>query len=1722
VGARGAEGNRLAYLDEFSDPYYVGRDFPKLTTPQWIGEEGVEAVVVLAIDDMRGHARCESYLRPILERLKKIDGRAPVSIMTCTVDPKHAHLQRWLKEGLSLEVHTIDHPCPLLQGGNFAKAKSTYDRCVDLLSSVPGNRPVAFRMPCCDSQNTPSPRFYAEIFNRTTANGHFLSIDTSVFHVFTSADSTLPRNVVLDRGRERFKKYLPFPSFVNTIENYPYPYVIGKLCWQFPCMVPSDWEAQNLHKPNNPQTIEDMKAALDLTVLKRGTFNLVFHPHGWIRSEQIVDLIDHAVKKHGKKVKFLTFREALERMNKHLLGGHPLRDDQGRDNGVRIVDLNNDGYVDVVIGNDRTRRTRVWSPSEGKWLEGTFPAPIVTTDVHGARHDAGVRFGEERGVLALCRNERTQALWRFVKGPKVKWVPEKQSLAGLELDGRPVLTSARGKDLGVRLRDIDGDGVSELIVANPSQSAVFRYHRGDKKWHRLPYDLPAGATVVDENGRDAGLRFVDVNADGHDDVIFSNQARYSLHLFDSIDKGWSTEVLSAPRGGKEPSIPVVSRLGTNNGAWFHSGHMWVQNEDTARMPDLVDRRSFAQLLAPLPKKAATPSKEKGSQRSEAGAKIDTSRTEGIRPLSPEDALASFRLRTGLQIELVAAEPLIVDPVAFDWGPDGRLWVVEMSDYPSGIDGKGKPGGRIKVLEDRDGDGRYDRSTLFLDGIAFPTGVKVWRKGILVTAAPDIFYAEDTNGDGKADKRKTLYKGFGEGNQQHRVNGLRWGLDNWLYVGNGDSGGKIRSIMTGAVVNVSGRDLRIRPDDGRLDACSGNTQFGISRDDWGNWFGGNNSNPMWHYVLNDSYLRRNPHVTAPNSRVHVSVQPGAAPVFPVSRTLARFNDPTGANRFSSASSPMIYRDELLGGDLVGNSFVCEPVHNLVHREVVAPKGYTFTSRRADDEQKSEFLASTDSWFRPAMVRTGPDGALWIADMYRFVIEHPKWIPQDRQKKLNLRAGDTRGRIYRITPTNRPPRPVPRLDQLPTAGLVAALDSPNGPQRDLAQQVLLWRGDKTAAVQLETMLRTNLRPQARLHALCTLDGLQVLTLSAVLRGLRDPHPGIRRHAVRLSERYSGKSDKLFDALRNLADDEDPQVRMQVAYTLGRWPQRGGPVLGAMLVHSGQDPYLKAALLSSTHKDNIGGAIAGVLQATAGKPPAALLEQLLALATTYRNPAALSRVLESLSENKNQRDAAWQFTVLAGLLDALDRGKQSLSKLRKDDNQIGGSRWQAIEKILQHARRVAVDSEATMVDRLAAIRMLGRDESSLVQDRDLMVALLAPRSPGTLQAAVVQRLTGTNMPNAAKALLAVWQGHGPQLREVIVDSLIRRDDWASALAMAIESGQVPASEISARGRQRLMNHSQSIVRATARKAFAGAASDDRQSVLTKYKSALTAVGNRTAGAAVFKKSCSACHRLDDVGNDVGADLLALTDKSVKTLLTAILDPNRAVEAKFVEYQAVTSRGLTFSGMLADETGAAITLVEANGKRRSIARAELETLRSTGRSLMPEGLEKDLSPQDVADVIAYLATTGPPSKSFPGNKPKQVRAAGDGSLTLRAATAKIYGPKIVFEPKYKNLGWWQSDQDRAVWDIDVTRAGTYEVTIDYACHNSDAGDQFVLSVGNARLTGKVAGTGTWDNYRQTIIGRVELSSGASSVVVRSSGKVRSAMIDLRSVVLKPVLATQ
>ncbi len=1590
-----------------TNPYTVGRHSPKLVTPQWVGEPGVEAVVLLSIDDMRSPGRYEAYLRPILNRLKRIDGRAPVSIFTNVINPEAPQLQAWLKEGLSFECHTIAHPCPLLQKNDFNFSAKTYHECVDMLNKVPNTAPVAFRMPCCDSLNTVSPRFYREIFKRKSTNGNTLQIDSSVFVLFTPNDPDLPRDLVTEAdGSSRFAKYVPIDrGFVNYVEDYPYPYVVDGVCWQFPNVVPSDWAAQHRQGVNNPKTVADWKAALDATVIKQGVMSLVFHPHGWIKAEQIVELIDHAQQKHGKKVKFLTFREAADRLSKHLLEDRPIRTKQGGDNGVRIVDVNGDRYMDVAVTDRASRNAKVWLPKSRTWSD-----------------------------------------WSHTAKPE-QLTPLATHLAQLK-------------------------------------------QRGVKP--------PAGVKSLGDGKTDLGVRFVDLDEDGHLDLLFSNDKRISVHLWDEQKKAWSRTVIDRARdqpakdGEPDVSIPAIVRAdGSHNGFFVHGRALYWQNERTGdHKPTLVHRVTFNELL----------------------------RHVEPRGKSPEASLRNMQARPGFKVELVAAEPLIVDPVAFDWGPDGRLWVVEMRDYPNGMDGKGKPGGRVKVLTDRDGDGRYDDAQLFIDDLPFPTGVKVWRDGVLVTAAPDIIFAKDTDGDGKADRREVLYRGFGEGNQQHRVNGLRWGLDNWLYVGNGDSDGRVKSLKTGRIVNVRGRDLCIRPDTGEMEVVSGKTQFGRSRDDWGNWFGGNNSNPMWHYALKDQYLRRNPSVTPPDPRVHVSVTPGASPVFPISRTMPRFNNPQSVNRFTSACSPIVYRDTLFGQPFFGNAFICEPVHNLVHREVMSPRGATFASRRADDEKTSEFLASSDNWFRPAMVRTGPDGGLWVADMYRAIIEHPKWIPDDWEKRLDVRAGQDKGRIYRVLPVHRQPRAIQRLDQMTNTQLVEALASPNGWVRDTAHEMLLWRDAKDVAEALRKVATTHASPLARLHALCVLDGLDALTPATLQTGLADKHAGVRRHAVRLCESHL-ENDKLRHAVMRLAKDDDTQVRMHLAYTLGASDsEQAGAAIGAMLrdnAAGGNDSFLTAALLTSAPRrlDSV------VTSYCAGGHVAAddaVLMALIRTAVVGRKDSVIADLLRSLIAEDGAADPSGRYTAAAALLETLRQRKVTLNDLAERHTplrvQLG-----ALEKVFDRARNDLRDRKVDGQRRIAAASLLVA-ASTRATDTDLLISQLDASQPIGLQHAAAKVIVRRGDAETTRRVMANWRRYEPALRAHLIDLLLRRASLTAVLLDHVSSGDVSKAEFDAARRQRLLTHNDTSIRRRAAALFNTTQPAGQPALFDKFKPALTLRGDATRGAAVYTRTCAACHRLGTVGNAVGPDLRAVTDRSPRALLTAILDPNRAVEAKYLAYVVETSAGDTFNGMLTAETGGGVRLIQSDGSPRDIARSDIASLRATGLSLMPTGLAADMTPQSMADLFAFIAGQGPKRKTFANNTPAVIKSRDDGALHLPASKAEIYGPSIVFEQKYRNLGWWSHANDHAVWQLNVRKGGAFDVSFDFACHASAAGNRFTLTVGDATVRGVVPSTGTWDVYKSQSFGRVEIKPGRHQLIVRSDGPIRQALIDLREVRLVPV----
>jgi len=1086
--------------------------------------------------------------------------------------------------------------------------------------------------------------------------------------------------------------------------------------------------------------------------------------------------------------------------------------------------------------------------------------------------------------------------------------------------------------------------------------------------------------------------------------------------------------------------------------------------------------------------------------------FDSKKAPGL--LSPQQSLSTIRTKPNLQVDLMAAEPLVASPVAIDFGPDGRLWVAEMLDYPEGIDGKYKAGGRIRVLESTRGDGVYDKATVFLENLPFPTGVTVWRNGVLICAAPDIIYAEDSHRDGKADVVRKLFTGFGVDNFQARVNGLEYGLDNWVYGSCGLFGGKIKSLVRGETIVLGDRDFRIQPDKGILEPATGRTQQGRVRDDWGNWFGCDNSNLCWHYPLADHYLRRNPQLAPPDSAVLVPGGEDPNRLYPIRSQVQLFKLSGPPNRTTAACGIGVYRDDLLGQEYRGNTFTCEPVNLLVHRLQLTPKGSTFTGHRAADERQSEFVASSDSWFRPVQARTGPDGALWIVDMHRYVIEHPRWIPPEDLAKVDTRAGSTLGRIYRVRPKNQSPRPIPRLDKLDTAGLVAALDSPNGWQRDLAGQMLLWRNDATATESLRRLAANCAGPETRLQALCVLDGLGSLQTSNVEHALNDPNPGVRRHAVRLAEKYLTSAPSLGSSILKLADDPDAQVRLQVAFSLGAWSDAGaGRALGSLALRHSDDPYLTAAVLSSVNRNNMLEVLNCVLRSKL-TPPEALSQKLVEIAASLADERTLSKIIGDVAGWPAQSHQPFQPGGLAGLLDALERQNKSLEKLA-GSNQV--------EDAMRLCRMVAANPKHEERQRIAAIGVLGRQPGQRDADLIRLAELLSPQNSAAIQSAALAGLGRMSGDRVADVLISGWSSQSPTLKSQVLDLLLSRKEWHRKLVTALERGQIPSAQIDAARRLRLLENRDPAIRAAAAKIFEGITNSDRQKVLQSFRDVITMTGDSYRGKEAFAKRCSVCHRLQEVGFVVGPDLAALANKSPEYLLTSILDPSKEVDSRYIEYLATTKAGRTFTGILASETATSVTLKGQEGKELVLLRADLEDLQSTGKSLMPEGLEKDLSKQDLADVMAYVAQAGTPPKNLPGNRLAVVKAEND-TFRLLATNAEIHGGDITFESTFQNIGCWHDVQDHAVWTVQLEKAGGFEVVLDYACDDASAGNRFILEGGQPSLRGQVAGTGGWDKYRQQKIGILSLGAGAHRLVLRpDAGFLKGALLDLRGIYLTP-----
>jgi putative membrane-bound dehydrogenase-like protein len=962
-----------------------------------------------------------------------------------------------------------------------------------------------------------------------------------------------------------------------------------------------------------------------------------------------------------------------------------------------------------------------------------------------------------------------------------------------------------------------------------------------------------------------------------------------------------------------------------------------------------------------------------SGRSAPASAVTLAPAPDVAPLSPEESRRKFHVAPGFRVELAAAEPLVADPVAFDWDSRGRLWVVEMADYPLGLDGKGAPGGRVRVLEDTDGDGRYDRSTLFAEGLSFPNGILTWRDGVIVTAAPHILFLRDTDGDGKADSREVLVSGLFEGNQQLRANGLRWGLDNRVHVASGGhhrghgAATKLKSHRNGAEVATGSRDFRFRPDTGELEPQSGPTQYGRNRDNWGRWFGTQNSNPLWHYVLPDHYLARNPAFAAEQTLVQL-LTPANPPVFPASAPEKRYHSFHQAGRFTSACSAVLARDARTFGaaDGVLDALVCEPFHNLVQHARLTDRGVSFTAERRPGESGLDFLSSEDRWCRPVMVREGPDGALWVADMYRYIIEHPQFLPQRGKDELmaHYRLGDDRGRIYRVSREGLPPFRAPRLDRLDAAGLVAALRSPGGWERDQAHQLLLWRSDPAAIAPLRALAAGAAEPLARLHALCVLDGLGRLTPEEVIRALADPHPGVRENALRLAETRFNPA--LLSAAAGLAADPEPKVRLQLAFSLGASTDPlAGATLGRLIAGDAADPMILAAVLSSAahHGAAVTAAAARAGPGVLGRAAGALLPA--ALAAGDRGSVAL--LLEAIvggdgPMSPESTDLLRRFLVLLserGTSLALVRAAQPLDRL-------SGAAARATER-MNESRRRAADSSIRPGDRIAAAALLAADAPNRPEALASLAGWLDARHPPAVQAAAARALAATAAAEIPTLFAAAWSRTGPAGRDATLAGWLGRGPWAVDLLERVERGEIPPAAFDTTQRARLLRHESREVQRLAQKTFGGAM-PTRVAVIERYVPALALGGDAARGRELYRAACAACHRRGEEGRDVGPDLASVISHTPERLLSSILDPNADIQPGYAAFTCTLQDGEQVYGLIASETAGSVTLKLLDGSRRTFRRNEIASLEGGASSLMPEGLESAIPPQGMADLIAFL----------------------------------------------------------------------------------------------------------------------------------------------------------
>lgn len=956
----------------------------------------------------------------------------------------------------------------------------------------------------------------------------------------------------------------------------------------------------------------------------------------------------------------------------------------------------------------------------------------------------------------------------------------------------------------------------------------------------------------------------------------------------------------------------------------------------------------------------------------------------VPPTAPQDASATFRVLDGFTMDLLAAEPFVASPVAMTYDENGRAYVCEMRDYPYTDKAKHKPNqenptdapiGRIRLLQDDDGDGVFDQSSVFAEDLSWPTGVACWKGGVFVAATPDIWYLKDHDGDGKADERRKVLSGFRKLNVQAVMNNLVWGLDNHIHGAGGTNGGQIRrgDQPDAQPAVLSRHDFRIDPSTGEMELLSGGARFGGSFDDFGNRFLCNIRNPAQHVVLPSRYLLRNKFLAA-RSPLHDMAEAGdQLPVYRISppeewreirarrwageRDIAMpRSELIGAGVVTSSSGVTSYRGTAYAEKYRGNVFVCESSANLFYRLQLTPDGVTFKAARVDGPV--EMVASTDNWFRPVNFVNAPDGTLHVLDMYRENIEHPWSIPEDIHAAVDLESGRDHGRIWRLTPKDFERVPPPRLGRALPHELAATLAHPQAWWRETAQRLLFERQDKSAVPLVRSVLRNTQSSPGRLHALWTLQGLHALEPQDVLFGLFDRDAAVREHAVLLSERLLAH-ENVLSAVLTRADDPAIRVRFQTALTLGEIPlAKAMEALVAIARRDAADTWVRTAVLSSVAEgsDQLLSRLLADPEFVANPTSGPLLRELAGIVGVRGNAEEIDRVLAVYLTSNVQLD------VVQGIGDGLKRSGKTLR-----GTPMQNAAATVVSQLLDGAAKTAGDVTQPVERRVISISLLAYDEFD--RHRELLGRLLEPHEPQEVQRAAVAVLSGFTAADVTELLLAHWRTQTPAVREDVVHALLAVRTRALPLMQAIDHGVLPASQVPFAQRRLLTLSTIPAVKELAAKHFSAATTSARKTIIEKYKPALALTGDALRGKAVFEKACINCHRLGDLGTkDVGPNLATIRAWHPEQLLVNILDPTREVAPAYIGYTLETTSGRVLFGLIVDDGPVSVTLKRPDATVETILRRDIDSLSGSAASVMPEGLEANIFPESMADLIAFL----------------------------------------------------------------------------------------------------------------------------------------------------------